>query len=264
MYLLLYQIEGKNRRLCQDIYRGNHRKNKKLYREAIFVAPLTNRKANKSKIEGEIMGINTKESIIEAAIILFNTNGFAGTSIRDIANKAQTNVSNISYYFQNKQGLLETCFTMYFEEYIRQIETGYLQFEHSVAVRLKNISKNIIQFQCNNLALTRLVQREISLDSQMIREIMSTYFVKERYYFNKLFEEGIHSKEFHSFSINYMIMQYKSLLQMPFLNTYYLTEVLHIFPNETFFSKKYYQEICRWIDGMLCINQKQLLPMVIS
>lgn len=210
------------------------------------------------------MGINTKESIMEAAITLFNTNGYAGTSIRDIAHKAQTNVSNISYYFHNKQGLLETCFTMYFEEYIRQIEVGYTQFEQSAAVRLKSITKNIIQFQCNNLELTRLVQREMSLDSQMVREIMSTYFVKERYYFRKLFEEGIHGKEFRSFSINYMIMQYKSLLQMPFLNTYYLTEVLHVFPNETFFSKKYYQEICRWIDGMLCTNKQQLLPLVIS
>lgn len=216
------------------------------------------------KIEGEKMGINTKESIIEAAISLFNTNGFAGTSIRDIANKAQTNVSNISYYFQNKQGLLETCFTMYFEEYLNHIETGYNLSEESAVGRLKQITKSLLKYQCHNVALTRLVQREISLDSQMVREIMSTYFVKERYYFRKLFEEGIQAKEFNSLSISYMIIQYKSLLTMPFLNTYYLTEVLHVFPNESFFSRKYYSEICSWIDGVLCNKQQHRLPMVIS
>lgn len=210
------------------------------------------------------MGKSTQETIIEAAIILFNTNGFAGTSIRDIANKAQTNVSNISYYFQNKQGLLETCFTLYFEEYLKQIETGYSQSEKNAVDRLKQITKNILHFQCNNVALTRLVQREISLDSQMVREIMSTYIVKERYYFRKLFEEGIHSKEFQSLSISYMIIQLKSLLQMPFLNTYYLSEVLHVFPNESFFSKKYYKEICNWIDGVLCNHQPERLPMVLT
>lgn len=219
---------------------------------------------NKSNIEGEKMGISTKEAIIEAAILLFNTKGFAGTSIRDIANKAKTNVSNISYYFQNKRGLLETCFTTYFEEYLKQIEKAYHMPKEGAEGRLKHITKNILQYQCRNIPLTRLVLREISLDSQMVREIMSTYFVKEKFYFRKIFEEGISTQEFHPFSLNYMIIQYKSLLTMPFLNTYYLTEVLHVFPNESYFSKKYYKEICLWIDGVLCNHQRELLPTVIK
>ncbi len=214
--------------------------------------------------EGVVMVKNTKEAIMDAAISLFNTNGFAGTSIRDVAKKANTNVSNISYYFGSKHGLLETCFTTYFEEYLKQIEKGYNESKEGALHRLKQITENILQFQSRNIQLTRLVLREVSLDSQMVREIMSTYLVKERYYFKKVMEEGILTKEFHSFSVNYLIIQYKSLLTMPFLNPFYLTEVLQVFPNESYFVKRYYKELCFWMEGVLCNKRSELLPMVIT
>ena len=46
---------------------------------------------------------NSKDAIVEAAISIFNTKGFQGTTIREIAGKAKVNVANISYYFQNKK-----------------------------------------------------------------------------------------------------------------------------------------------------------------
>lgn len=206
----------------------------------------------------------TKDAIMDAAISLFNTNGFTGTSVRDIANKAGTNIANISYYFQNKHGLLETCFTTYFEEYLEQIEKGFHGPKEGALSRLKQMTENILQYQSKNLQLTRLVLREISIDSQMVREIMSTYLAKERYFFKLVLEEGIRTKEFHSFSVNYMIIQYKSLLTMPFLNPYYLTEVLQIFPNESYFVKKYYKDLCIWMEQVLCNKSRELLPMVIT
>jgi AcrR family transcriptional regulator len=206
----------------------------------------------------------TKNAIIEAAVTLFNSKGFTGTSIREIAEKANVNVSNISYYFHNKRGLLEYCFTTFFEEYLKEIEEGFQSSRESNLVRLKKITENIIMFQCQNIPLTRLVLREISIDSQMVREIMTTYFAKERYYFSKVFEEGIRTKEFHSFSTNYMIIQYKSLLSMPFLNSYYLSEVLQVFTNETYFAKKYTKEINMWIDGVILNQSRPKLPMVIT
>ncbi|MGZ6539994.1 MAG: TetR family transcriptional regulator, partial [Bacteroidia bacterium] len=54
---------------------------------------------------------NSKEAIVNAAISLFNSNGFSGTSIRDIAELANVNIATIAYYFDNKLGLLEYCFT---------------------------------------------------------------------------------------------------------------------------------------------------------
>lgn len=208
------------------------------------------------------MSNHTKDLIVDSAISLFNTNGYSGTSIRDIANKAKVNISTISYYFQNKHGLLEHCFTTFFEDYLCEIEKGLPSLKEGAAICLKQITKNIIKYQCKNIHLTRFVLREMSIDSQVVREIMSTYFVKERFYFKKVFDEGIRTQEFNSFSVNYMIIQYKGLLSMPFLNTYYLSEVLHVFPHETYFTEKYLKEINSWVDGVLCNHSNQFLPLL--
>jgi AcrR family transcriptional regulator len=49
---------------------------------------------------------DTAQKLIEVAIELFSTAGFAGTSIRDIAKATGMSISNIYYYFGNKDGLL--------------------------------------------------------------------------------------------------------------------------------------------------------------
>lgn len=201
---------------------------------------------------GGLMSRNGKDAIVDAAILLFNSNGFDGTSIRDIARKAKVNSANIAYYFDNKHGLLEHCFTNFFEGYIECIDVGFASLDQGAASCLKKISKNIMFYQFHNLHLTRLILREISIDTQVVREIMSTYLMKERFYFNKVLERGIKTREFRSFSPDYIILQLKGLLNMPYLNTQYMTEVLHVMPNETYFTEKYVQEIYRWIDGVVC------------
>jgi AcrR family transcriptional regulator len=49
--------------------------------------------------------------IIETAENLFADKGFAGTSVRDIAEDAGVNVAMISYYFGSKEKLLEALFS---------------------------------------------------------------------------------------------------------------------------------------------------------
>lgn len=194
---------------------------------------------------------NSKDAIVAAAISLFNTNGYSGTTIRDIAKKANVNVANISYYFQNKNGLLEYCFTVYFEKYIEELENGVAELENGSRLCIKKITEKLLHFQCENLHLTRFILREMSLDSQVVREIMSTYLVKERYYFTKILEYGMMRKEYNKFNVNYFILQLKGLLSMPFLNSDYISEVLHIFPHEKYFADKYLTQLYHWIDSVL-------------
>ncbi|HAQ07283.1 MAG TPA: TetR family transcriptional regulator, partial [Bacillus bacterium] len=98
---------------------------------------------------------NSKAAIIDAAIFLFNTKGFNGTSIRDIAAKADVNPANIAYYFQNKNGLLENCFTFYFESYLQELEKGFLLLDYGAEICLKTMVDNVLMFQCENVQLTR-------------------------------------------------------------------------------------------------------------
>lgn len=48
---------------------------------------------------------STSEDLIRAAKRLFASQGFDGTTVRDIADAAKTNLSLVSYYFKGKEGL---------------------------------------------------------------------------------------------------------------------------------------------------------------
>ncbi|WP_338449126.1 forespore capture DNA-binding protein RefZ [Niallia oryzisoli] len=201
---------------------------------------------------------NSKEEIIQAAIFLFNTKGFQGTSVRDIAGKAKVNVANIAYYFQNKNGLLEYCFTHYYEEYLKELEKGMAVLEADAFACIKKVVQNIVHFQSMNLHLTRFILRELSLDTQVVREMMSTYLTKERYLLSEILEKGISHQEFKKVNINFFIIQLKGLLSMPFLNSQYISEVLHLFPHEKYFAEKYILEITSWLEGILIPSSKTL------
>lgn len=54
--------------------------------------------------------LEVKDKILKEAQKLFITNGFKGTSVRDIAKASGTNVAMVNYYFQSKYNLFEIIF----------------------------------------------------------------------------------------------------------------------------------------------------------
>ena len=70
------------------------------------------------------MEYNEKQvQIMETAETLFAEKGFNGTSVRDIAEKAQVNLAMISYYFGSKEKLFEALFMYRAEATKVKIET---------------------------------------------------------------------------------------------------------------------------------------------
>lgn len=56
-------------------------------------------------------GIEARNRLLDAALQLFADQGFAKTSIREIAQAAQANVASISYYFGDKASLYRAVFS---------------------------------------------------------------------------------------------------------------------------------------------------------
>ncbi|WP_420837812.1 forespore capture DNA-binding protein RefZ [Bacillus mesophilus] len=196
---------------------------------------------------------SSKEKVVQASIGLFNTKGFNGTSIRDIAEKADVNIAIVSYYFKNKKGLLEHLISLYLDQYIRVIEEVLEQHESlSAKERLVFLTRTLLRFQAENRHLARFVYREMTLDNVLIREVMATYLAKEKYYFKQLFEDGIRSKEFRKLAIPSVLAQFKGMLTMPVLQPQYFTEVLHIIPHDEYFFKQYSKEMENWIEFSIC------------
>ncbi|MCU9614221.1 forespore capture DNA-binding protein RefZ [Caldibacillus lycopersici] len=193
-----------------------------------------------------------KDKIFEAAISLFNSKGYADTSIRDIAASAKANVSTISYYFHNKQGLLEYSFVTFFEPYTQLLEKGLEQLEVDGAyVCLKNTVNKLMEYQYKHFTLTRFIWRELSIDKQIVRELMSTYFMRERHYFQKIMEAGVQSGEFKKISSRLFIIQLKGMMTMPFLNSIYMAEVWSVYFQERYYFENYKKQINDWIESLL-------------
>lgn len=204
-----------------------------------------------------VKGRTTKEAIIEAAISLFNTKSFQGTTIRDIAGKADVNIANISYYFQGKQGLLEACLVSFFDPYVACLEeeAGKLKKDNA-HVCLNRSLKRVLQFQSENHLLARFVWREVSIDSQLSREIISSYLMKERFYFKKMIQATFQDQKT-IFPLDMLVIQLKGMLMMPYLNSQYIREVWGIIPQERYFADKYLQAIQGWIEASV-VNAKQI------
>lgn len=195
--------------------------------------------------------VPAKELIMEAAIGLFHTNGYNGTSIRDIARKANVNSANISYYFLGKQGLLESCIVHFFEGYLACLEKTIDKIEKDPYECLRTIVYQVIKYQSEHHLLARFAWREVSLDTQMVREIIASYLRKEKFLLKKVLEEGIRRNIFVSHSTSYIVIQLRGMLTMPFLHSQHLLELWNIYPHEAHFVNKYVSVINQWIENVL-------------
>jgi len=64
-----------------------------------------------------MMTVNLKEKIIEASIELFNKNGYAHVTMRDISDALNISPGNLTYYFKRKKDLMICISSMQYEEY---------------------------------------------------------------------------------------------------------------------------------------------------
>lgn len=203
-----------------------------------------------------IQRVTTKDMIFEAAITLFNSKGYEGTTIRDIAKSAKVNVANISYYFQGKQGLLDECLISFFEPYLECLEeeVASLDTDHS-DLCLSRAIKRILQFQSKNYLLSRFVWREVTIDTQTSREIISSYLMKERYYFKCLIQSTLKEGKM-ALPISMVVIQLKGMLIMPYINSQYVAEVWGISTHESYFIEKYHLTIRKWLDSIIGSHKK--------
>lgn len=67
-------------------------------------------------------GIQKKNRIMQVALKLFVQKGYETVGVRDIAARAQVNLSMINYYFGSKKGLYQSLLNYYFTELVRVIK----------------------------------------------------------------------------------------------------------------------------------------------
>lgn len=191
--------------------------------------------------------------MLRAAIQLFNRSGVDGTSVRAIAREAGVNQALISYYFGGKQGLLEELMAWFLENYLNQLELAVndaFAGNGSANERLLAVAEHLLIFQQANFYLARFVHREMTLDSQLVRELMATYLMKEKYLFHRLIHENFPDLAEDQLLEELTVLQFRDLIQMPFLQPQYLREVYYFQPSEASFRTAYLRGVKRWVQQL--------------
>src|SRR5512138_2886976 len=102
---------------------------------------------------------NKQVQIMETAEILFAEKGFNGTSVRDIAEKANVNLAMISYYFGSKDKLLEALFEYRGENYKLKLgtilEDKKLTSMEKMETLIDHYIDKIMQQQCFSRIMVR-------------------------------------------------------------------------------------------------------------
>ena len=114
------------------------------------------------------MSIDKKTHIIEAAIELFAEKGFEGTSIRDLATKADVNVAMINYYFGSKEKLFE-CMVMQKAAYTKDmLEEIVNNKDLSEIEKLDRIIDSYVTRLFSNRKFHRVIHHELMLNEREV------------------------------------------------------------------------------------------------
>jgi AcrR family transcriptional regulator len=135
--------------------------------------------------------------IMEAAEELFAEKGFAGTSVRDIAEEAGVNLAMISYYFGSKERLMESLFKYRGESIKLQLETMLENKElnslQKAYALIDNYIDRIMKQQCFHKILSREQMVDLKgVTTQLIHELKRT----NQELVKKLIHEGQKKGEF--------------------------------------------------------------------
>jgi TetR/AcrR family transcriptional regulator, regulator of cefoperazone and chloramphenicol sensitivity len=185
-----------------------------------------------------------KERIIEGALELFYYQGFHQTSVRQIAHKSNVNQALISYYFGSKKGLLEQLMIRFYEGYLHKLEETErairsIHFRVSYQERLLDMIGSGFEYLFDAYRMTRFIYRELTLDSTLIREVMTIYASKEKYHYWSLLEEAVRQKELADQDLEMLVLQLLNVLYMPFLQPQIIREVYHVEPHSNEFKSRY-------------------------
>lgn len=109
--------------------------------------------------------------ILQVAEQLFAEEGFDGTSVRDIAKKANVNVAMISYYFGSKEKMLEALVLNRISDMRLQLESLYhenippfAKVDKMVELYISRINKNRCIYQIIHFEFSTK-KRELNFDS---------------------------------------------------------------------------------------------------
>ena len=145
----------------------------------------------------EIMSTDKKEHIISSAIELFAERGFEGTSIRDLAAKADVNIAMINYYFGSKDKLFEAMVVQKASFMREKLEEIAGDKSKSEIEKMDTVIESYVNRILSQYHYHRIIHQELMLKQrEEVHNSIISIFSKNTLIIKNIIEQGIKKKVF--------------------------------------------------------------------
>ena len=158
----------------------------------------------------------SKKRILEAAKICFAAEGFKGTSIRKICERAEANLALVSYYFGSKEKLYLSVIEYLYEGTEQNL--GYLQNDSNPKLALHRFVDIFLHMRLQDKQFHMLLKHELSIDnsrSEAVSKFIKPYFER----LGTILIDGKNQSVFHYESLDLIMTFIASILIYPVYDT---------------------------------------------
>lgn len=142
--------------------------------------------------QGYKKGEETRRRILSAASQIFGEHGFASATTRMIAQKAETNLPALTYYFGNKEGLYLACADEIVADYHKSVGALAEQIAASLATRMDaETAQNLLFDLLSNLARFLLTSPDTESRALFIQHEMASPGAAFEILYSQLWNPGI-------------------------------------------------------------------------
>ena len=115
------------------------------------------------------MARKTRAKILKAALICFANNGFTSTTLREVADEAETTHGLVRHYFGSKHLLWQACVSSALKQAIR-MQRPFLRNvnKENAVTRFKSVIRALIRHSARNPELWKLLIFEALKDSERL------------------------------------------------------------------------------------------------
>ena len=141
--------------------------------------------------------IDKREQLLLAAEFLFAEKGFDGTSVRDIAQRADVNLAMISYYFGSKEKLLQVLIEYRFASSLELLDELVRNNEMTPWQKVEKLIEYYVNKILNGRRFHTIINQEYNTDrSREIIDLITGIKMRNFGLIRQIIEEGVEKKVF--------------------------------------------------------------------
>ena len=156
------------------------------------------------------MELTTKSRLLKAAVTVFSDHGFAGGSVRQIAELANANIAAVTYHYGSKKALWQAVFTHLQNQLVDAIFVDEHKWRDMAPhERVESAMRNYVRFCAHHPELHRITMFETIKGGEMLEWLnqrkLSLFSEKSIEWTSLAQQEGVYSRQASALHLHFII-----------------------------------------------------------